>query len=238
MAQRVVYILPTYAPLSDMKISLDGPMIVTLNQAFGSALIATPWHGAKAAGGVAHGPEGGIWFSGREMVPAGPARQRLPRPTQERRRRQPHWVSVRRRLAVLPTPENTGLATPESRKDTVRAIGSGVHDNVLFLVEHSGHLAADYSCIRKSASAPRRGRCPFNDIAQPSTAAPIVAPQCLRNTRSSAVRSAGSAHYRRLDSAFSRTGRRVPGGLGAEVVGPVREGGRGGGLQVSARRPG
>ena len=192
------YIVPTYAPLSGMKISLHGPDNLHPEPGFRIGVDRSGMERAKAAGGVSHGPEGGIWFSGREMVPGvrhvislrwtpglfkkgvpsgpNPGEPRtidsnlvVPAPVQGFAsdvdiyvcERKPWWrdeeqarrdnaclgplkndaddyltaVSVRRQLAVLPTPEITRLASPETKKDKVRAIGSGVHEDVLFLVE-------------------------------------------------------------------------------------------------------
>jgi len=192
------YVVPTYAPLSGVKVSLHGPDDRHPQPGFRIDIDRNAMRQAKVAGGIAHGPKGGVWFSGREMVPgvrhvitlrwttglfkkgvpSGPSPD-VPRvvdsslvvaaPVQGFAsdvdvyvcQGRPWWreeaqarrdnacigplkndgseyltaVSVRRRLAALPTPPNVRLASPETKGDKVRAIGSGVHDEVLFLVE-------------------------------------------------------------------------------------------------------
>ena len=63
-------------------------------------------------------------------------------------------VSVRRRLSVKPTPNNARLASPLSESDRMRAVGGGLDDDVLWLVEQwtSCKRIQQHSAAMKSAA--------------------------------------------------------------------------------------
>lgn len=63
------YLTPRYAPMSGVKVSLHGPDEEHETSGFRVGIDREAMQRAQREGAVAHSPRGGVWFSGREMVP-------------------------------------------------------------------------------------------------------------------------------------------------------------------------
>jgi len=63
------YVVPRYAPMSGVKVSLHGPRTEYLEPKFMVGIDHDAMLGASRAGGVAHFPDGRLIFPGRAMAP-------------------------------------------------------------------------------------------------------------------------------------------------------------------------